>query len=77
MNNTARRISYIFLCAFPFFGLILAAVRALRIELIVTLIGGRTELRRPREYPQANIRRCRVRLKGKTKVNVVRHAHPA
>src|SRR5262245_13893784 len=40
MNNTARRISYIFLCAFPFLGLILAAVRALRIPGVYQVIGG-------------------------------------
>lgn len=40
MNNTARRISYIFLCAFPFLGSILAAVRALRIPGVYQVIGG-------------------------------------
>lgn len=40
MNNTARRTSYIFLCAFPFLGLILAAVRALRIPGVYQVIGG-------------------------------------
>jgi hypothetical protein len=40
MNNTARRISYIFLCAFPFLVLFLAAVRVLRIPGVYHVIGG-------------------------------------
>ena len=32
MNRTARRISYVFLCALPFLAAVVAGVRGLRIE---------------------------------------------
>src|SRR5258705_787282 len=39
MNRTARRISYIFLCALPFLDLVVAGVRALRIPGVYQAIG--------------------------------------
>ena len=40
MNRTARRISYIFLCALPFLDLVVVGVRAFRIAGVYQAIGG-------------------------------------
>jgi len=40
VDRTARRISYIFLCALPFLDLVIGSVRALRIPGVYWLIGG-------------------------------------
>jgi hypothetical protein len=40
VNRTARRISYIFLCALPFLDIAVVGVRALRIAGVHQAIGG-------------------------------------
>ena len=38
--NTVRRVSYVFLCIFPFLGVVVASLRALRISGVYQAIGG-------------------------------------
>ncbi|MGI8788713.1 MAG: hypothetical protein ACR2HG_13240 [Pyrinomonadaceae bacterium] len=40
INNTVRRVSYIFLCILPFLNIVVVGVRALRIPVVYQLIGG-------------------------------------
>lgn len=40
VNNTVRRVSYVFLCLLPILNIVVVGVRALRIPMVYQLIGG-------------------------------------